>query len=56
MNYGDKRTYAKIDLYVEGKYLCSTSWSRTCKEAIERLVKKLPKYSGRKITAHYRND
>jgi len=56
MNYGDKRTYPKIDLYVDGKYLCSTTWARTYKEAIERLLKKLPKYNGRKVTASFSND
>jgi hypothetical protein len=56
MNYGDKRAYAKIDLYVEGNYLCSTTWARTCKEAIERLIRKLPQYSGRKVIARFSND
>ena len=27
------RKYKKIDLFQDGKYLCSTNWSRTCKEA-----------------------
>lgn len=38
MNYGDKRDYPKIDIYVHGKYACSTTWARTCKEAVDRYM------------------
>jgi len=34
MAYGDKRDFPKIDIYVDGNYVCSTTWSRTCKEAV----------------------
>lgn len=43
MMYGDKRDYPKIDLYLRGatkhertNYLCSTTWARTCKEAVQK--------------------
>lgn len=42
MNYGNKRDYPKIDLYLKRKegplYLCSTTWAKTCKEAVARYV------------------
>lgn len=38
MRYGDKRNYRKIDIFVNGKYECSTTWSRTCKEAVEKYL------------------
>lgn len=38
--YGEKRDYPKIDIYVKGKYVCTTTWSRTCKEAKERYFVK----------------
>lgn len=45
MAYGDKRDFPKIDIFVDfGKgngglrYLASTTWARTCKEARERYA------------------
>lgn len=38
MNYGDKRDYPKIDIYVHGKYACSTTWARTCKQAVNKYM------------------
>lgn len=35
MDYGDKRDYPKIDIYYMGQYQASTTWAKTCKEAIE---------------------
>ena len=38
--HGDKRDYPKIDLYVRDKsgkgwvYVVSTTWSRTCRDAV----------------------
>ena len=26
--YGDKRDYPKIDIYVSGQYVCSTTWAK----------------------------
>lgn len=41
MAYGDKRDYRKIDIYtVQGRYLCSTTWARTLKEAKQRYAEK----------------
>ena len=33
MKYGDKRDFPKIDIYLNGQYIATTTWSRTCKEA-----------------------
>lgn len=30
--------YKKIDLFFDGKYLCSTNNSKTCKQAKERYI------------------
>jgi hypothetical protein len=30
----------KIDIYVNGKYECSTTWSKTCKEAVSGFIDK----------------
>lgn len=34
------KQYRKIDIYVNGKYDCSTTWSKTCKEARARYLEK----------------
>ncbi len=33
--------YKKIDIFENGKYLCSTHWSKTCKEAKSSVLKSL---------------
>lgn len=48
MTYGYRDTNRKIDLYrvhrngrgriVRTEYICSTNWSRTCREAVERFI------------------
>jgi hypothetical protein len=38
MIYGDKRNYRKIDIFINGKYECSTTWANTCKEARVRYI------------------
>lgn len=38
MKYGEKRDYKKIDIFVDGDYVCSTTWAKYCKEAIERYI------------------
>jgi len=38
--HGDKRDFPKIDIYVSGKYVASTSWSKTCAEAKEKYLEK----------------
>ena len=36
---GEKRDYPKIDLYYDGHYKATTTWSRTCAEAKEHFHK-----------------
>jgi hypothetical protein len=38
--YGTFRDYPKIDIYerATGRYIYSTTWSRTCKEAVSRFT------------------
>jgi len=35
------KTYKKIDLYYDGDYLCTTSQSKTCKEAVKRYLESI---------------
>ncbi len=32
-----KTDFRKIDIFINGKYEASTTWSKTCKEAIEKF-------------------
>lgn len=41
----------KVDMFVDGKYVYSTIQSKTCREAMEKLVKSYPRFAGRRITA-----
>ena len=38
MKYGNKRDYPKINIFVNGIYRCSTTWTKTCKEAREHFI------------------
>ena len=40
--YGDKRDYPKIDIFENGKYVATTTWAKTCKEAEEKYKEKNP--------------
>lgn len=41
MAYGNKRDFPKIDLYDQnGRYIGSTNWSKTLKEAREKAAEK----------------
>jgi hypothetical protein len=55
MEYGDKRDYSKIDLYVDHTYVCSTTWSRTCKEAVQHYTDPAKGKMLGKVTAHKAN-
>lgn len=50
MTYGDKRDYRKIDIYVQigfsdgYKYVATTTWSATCKEAKAKFLERNPQY------------
>ena len=38
--YGTFRDYAKIRVYNRktGEYVCSTTWARTCREAVQTFI------------------
>lgn len=38
MNYGDKRDYKPIEIYHNGNYVCTTTWSKTLKQAKEKFI------------------
>ena len=46
-----KNDYPKIDIYVNNTYYCSTTWAKTCKEAIQ-IYKNCHNNIG-KISAHF---
>lgn len=39
MIYGNKRDYPKIDLFYNGKYVGSTTWAKTLKQAKEHYYR-----------------
>ena len=51
MTYGDKRDYAKIDIFIYNNqtgifdYYCTTTWSRTLKDAKKRFLALHPEYT-----------
>jgi len=40
-NYGEKRDYKKIDLFYAGDYFATTTWAKTCKEAVEKCIENI---------------
>lgn len=40
--YGDKRDYPPIELWRPGEYVATTTWARTCKEAVARYAEAHP--------------
>lgn len=58
MKYGDKRSYAKIDFYLDGIYCYSTTWAKDLKTAkqnfnIGNFSHKSIYGKNAKLTAHY---
>jgi hypothetical protein len=55
MAYGDKRDYRKIDVYVDGNYMASTTWAASLSEAVEVYKQTNPVITSRatSITAKY---
>ena len=48
MSYSEKNP--KIDIYEDGQYRCSTNWAKTCREAVEKYLRRVPATTG-KVTA-----
>ena len=47
-----KMNYQKIDIFIDGEYRASTTWSKTCKEAKARYIAALGVDAG-KVTAFF---
>lgn len=45
--------YKKIDIYVDGKYWCSTNAYKTIKSAIENISKEYPELEGKKLKGYF---
>lgn len=50
--YGDKRDYAKIDIFVEGKYKATTTWAKSLPEAKKQYCEK-EKVDSTLVTCEY---
>lgn len=48
------RLYRKIDIYVDGLYVCSTRQAKTCRKAILTFLYVYPQYKGNKVEAYFR--
>jgi hypothetical protein len=51
--YGDRRDYGSIDIYVNGKYRCTTTWSRNLTEARQRFLDAYPEEVSQVVSASY---
>jgi len=56
--YGDKRDYKKIDIFVKGKngefdYISSTTWAKNKKEAKDKFLSKYPNYKSDDVEVEY---
>lgn len=51
--FGDKRDFPKIEIFVDGEYKATTTWSKTCKEAIEKYKETHPEAKDKKVTANF---
>lgn len=49
---GSGKQYKKIDIFVDGNYVCSTTRSKTCKAAVSTFEKMFGK-SEKKVTANF---
>ena len=50
--YGDSRDYPKIELVYAGKYVGTTTWSKTCREAREKYIERHPHLDPSKVKAY----
>jgi hypothetical protein len=51
--YGDRRDFPKIDIFVSGKYVASTTWASNIKEAIQKYEEKNPGPWAGEVKAQY---
>ena len=48
--YGDKRNYKKHHISVNGKYVATTTWAKSAKEAEKRFIEQHPEHKNARIT------
>lgn len=51
--YGDKRDHKKIDVYVNGEYVGTTSWSLTCAEAKKHYLAQHPELDASSVKCSF---
>ncbi len=49
--YGTRRDYPKIDLFYDGRYVATTSWARTMREAKEKFLESRPRLDPSRLRA-----
>ena len=51
--YGTKRDYRKIDIYVDGEYVGSTTWACNRGVAKDRFIERHPDTKAKHVTTEY---
>lgn len=51
--YGDRRDYGKIDVFINGKYRCTTPWASTLREAKEKYLEANPEVVPEVVEVRY---
>ena len=51
--YNDQTGNYKIDLFINGMYVASTDWSKTCKQAKQNWLNKNTLKEGQKLSAYF---
>jgi len=51
--YGDRRDFGKIDIYVGGKYKCTTTWAGSLTEAKARYLDANPEVVSEVVDVQY---
>ena len=54
VKYGTKRDYPKIEIFVDKKYKCTTTWAKNCKEAVEKYLEENPKDKEKTVKAYFK--
>jgi hypothetical protein len=48
--YGDKRDYKKHHISVDGRYVATTTWAKSAKEAEKKFIEQHPEHKNARIT------
>ena len=54
VEYGDKRDHKEIQIFHKGKYMATTSWSKTAKEAKERYLRAHPEHTASDVYTSFK--